>query len=157
MSNNIIGIETNPNLIPAECSFNGSDKATNKFFIRVINPGLYTDTLLMSETFIHDLATAAGYVRKNDAIKATEELRGAIKNADITLDTAATQLSHLRAVVSDLETIDVRLNELRKLLEQSKAFASRKQRTDKESAESTGESQLAGVQSSGDASDAAQG
>lgn len=140
MSNNIVGVEEVPQLIPAECSFNGSDKATNSFFIRVVNPGLYTDTLLISETFMEDLAKVSGFVRKTEAMQNVEELRGAIKNADVTLDAATAQLSHLRAVLGDLQTLETRLESLRELLLQSRAFASSKQRADKQPAEPTPES-----------------
>ena len=116
MANNIVGIETIPNLYPSACSFNGDDKNTAEWFIRVVNPDLNTDTILIGSVFFHEMANRVGYVRVEDVDKAKKSLEEELANVTLALINLSDTVNSVRSNFGVLESIDKRIEDLRRVV-----------------------------------------
>lgn len=116
MANNIIAIEEKPNLYPSSCSFNGDDSTTAEWFIRVVNPDLVYDTLLIGSVFFHEMAKRVGYVKLEEIDLAKQSLESQLADVTSSLDRLAAELSDLRTAVGSLEAVEQKLDGLRKVV-----------------------------------------
>lgn len=131
MANNIVAIEEVPQYHPAFCCFNGNDRATSKWFIRVVNPDLETDTLLIGEPFFHEMAKRVGYVKLEEIDKAKKTLEEELVNVTVAIDNLTSELSTLATSLASLDAIEKRVADLRKIVSAAGSLV-------KKSAESTG-------------------
>lgn len=114
MANNIVAIETKPTLYPSDCSFNGDDSSTAEWFIRVVNPDLHFDTLLIGSVFFHEMAKLVGYVPLEELDRAKNSLESQLVDVTNSLDRLTSELSDLRTAMGSLETVEQKLDALRK-------------------------------------------
>lgn len=135
MANNIVGIEEIPNLYPSACSFNGDDKNTAEWFVRVVNPDVNTDTLLIGSVFFNEIAKRVGYVKLSDVEVAKRSLEGQLQHVADTIDSFASHLVDIRNAVSSLDSIEKRIADLRKLLAAAGKLVKDSERSGEQSAD----------------------
>lgn len=134
MANNIVGIEKIPNLYPSACSFNGDDKSTAEWFIRVVNPDTNLDTLLIGSVFFHEMAKRVGYVKLEEVDKAKKSLEEELANVTLALINLSDTVNSVRSNFGVLESIDKRIEDLRRVITAAGKVV--KQSADKQSSSS---------------------
>lgn len=133
----IVGIETEPQLQPAACSFLGHDKNTAEWFVRLVSPvDVFSDTLLMSNVAFNEIAKAVGYIDKRVAYQAVEDLSRKIDDVLVNLDAATAELSRLRNAHNSSVSLEETFDRLRSELETCRSSlggSKKSQRSNKES------------------------
>ncbi len=113
----IIGVEENPQLQPAQCSFLGFGKGPAKKFLRVVNPDSNTDTLLISDICFDEWAKVMGYSPIEDGERLLKQLKEEADGLYPTINSMLDGLSSLRGQLSGLENLEARIDRLTQQLE----------------------------------------
>ena len=105
----IVGVESNPNLQPAKCSFSGRDSSNDSKFIRLMAPEEDWDTILISDTFFNEMAKLMGYVKISDEDVDAAQLKEAVNGLDAVVPSVLAELAQLRAQLAGVQTLDARI------------------------------------------------
>jgi hypothetical protein len=119
----IVSVEEVPQIQPAECSFGGGGANVNSKFLRVVNPDMGTDTLLIGDVMFREFAKAMGYIPKDEAVALVEALREEVKKANAAFDDVTASINASRSVVDALENVSGVLETVRDSLNTASAIA----------------------------------
>lgn len=106
-----VAVETHPNLHPASCSWGGYGLGPAKLFLRVINPDLVSDTLLISDITFNEWAKAMGYSKITEEETLIKELRNEANELANALSVKLDILANLRAMLPNLEVFEQRVQD----------------------------------------------
>ena len=113
----IVGIEHDPQLQPAKCSFSGHGKESCSKFIRITNPDLNYDTLLMSEHYFKQMADLMGYVEQKHETSLLIELQERFNELAPTVHSFLSELALLGKRFDNLQALEANLNELKSTMD----------------------------------------
>lgn len=113
----IVGVEHDPQLQPAKCSFSGHGKESCSKFIRITNPDLNYDTLLMSEHYFKQLADLMGYVELKHETKLLIELQERFNELAPTIHSFLSELSSIGQRLDSLSALETDLTGLTATME----------------------------------------
>ena len=114
----IVGIESRPNLLPAECVFTSHGSGSCDKFIRVQLPeNYYWDNVLISDHFFKQMADEMGYVRKDKQHELLEELREEARIVSPNLNGIVDTLAELHDKLQRLEVFEQRITKFAASLE----------------------------------------
>ena len=113
----IVGVEEIPQLQPAACSFSGHGSGSAKKFIRIVNPDVFTDTLLISDHFFKQMADEMGFVEVDTNSKLLKELQDRINELAPTVHSFLSELGLLRQRFDNLQALEANILQLKSTMD----------------------------------------